>query len=84
MKEGYKLPSVYFSTRADRIESQNRRLKSHLLQGRSIDPIQALAWYGIMRLSGRIYDLRREGMNIVTTRVHVKNKTYARYSLTTK
>lgn len=77
----YELPSQYFATKATVIEAQNRKLKAHLLQGRTIDPLQALSWYGIMRLSARIYDLRRQGMEIRTVRVKDRNKSYARYSL---
>jgi hypothetical protein len=53
------------------IESQNRKIREHLEKGKSITALDALYMFGCLRLSGRIYDLRREGMNITAERVEV-------------
>lgn len=64
---------------------QNKQLeqvREHLITHRTITPIQALEQYGCYRLAARICDLRKEGLQIVTS---VKNKSkverYAKYTL---
>lgn len=52
----------------------------------SITPLDALREFGCMRLSGRIYDLKNNGYDIVSTIESNKNKygdtvRYARYKL---
>ena len=49
-----------------------------------ITPLEALNYYGCMRLGARIYDLKRRGVDIVTEKVtdrnrYGKNVSYARY-----
>ena len=39
-----------------------------------ITPLQALDKFGCQRLSGRIYDLRDEGHNILTNMIEVKDR----------
>ena len=39
-----------------------------------ITQLEAINLYGVMRLSGRIWDLRAEGVPIVTEQVAVKNR----------
>ena len=41
---------------------------------RGITPQKAFEKYGILRLSGRIYDLKEAGYDIVTNIVEVKNR----------
>jgi hypothetical protein len=43
------------------IESQNKRILAYLKSGRKITPLDGLYAFGTMRLSARIYDLRRRG-----------------------
>ena len=62
-------------------ESQLKKVKSHLLTGRSITPIEALNLYGIFRLAARIHTLRhKEGMEIVCDEA----EGFGRYSIQTK
>lgn len=46
--------------------SQVTMIRQHLLEVGSITPSTAIEEYGCFRLSARIADLRRMGMNIVT------------------
>lgn len=48
------------------METQNRIILSHLRQYGTITSLQAFQLFSITRLSGRIYDLRQLGHNIVT------------------
>ena len=47
------------------IQSQNQMIKEALIRGERITQLDALNRFGCFRLSGRIYDLRDEGLNIV-------------------
>lgn len=58
-----------------------KRLKKHILAGKSITPMQALEKFGIFRLSARILDLRQEGYDIATEIVHKNGKRFAKYQL---
>jgi hypothetical protein len=40
-------------------ESQNKKILSHLLAGKTITPMDALQKYGCFRLSARIFDLEK-------------------------
>lgn len=51
--------------------SQKARVRAHLLKGKSITQIDALRLYGSLRLSAIIYDLRDEGIPIVTKMIQV-------------
>jgi hypothetical protein len=44
--------------------SQNERILDHLIEKRTINPLQALSLYGCFRLSARIFDLKERGVNI--------------------
>lgn len=62
--------------------SQNELLLNHLKMGNTISPIEAIGVYGIHRLSARIYDLKRQGHNIIKElRRDPTGKSYARYKL---
>lgn len=62
--------------------TQFERILRHLKAGRAITPAQAWRRYGCMRLSARIYDLKRAGHNIRTEPHTVRDGTIvARYSL---
>ena len=67
------------------MESQNEKIKAHLLSGRSITPLDALYQFGCFRLSARIYDLRDQGMNIISTTVEIlsdgRKKHITKYSI---
>ena len=63
------------------IESQSYQIREYLLQGNTITAMDALRLFGCFRLSGRIYDLRKEGLNISTTIVKINGKRVAEYSI---
>jgi hypothetical protein len=60
-------------------KSQRERIAKHLLSGRAITPIDALRKWGCFRLSGRIYELRQEGMPIGKQMVQRGEKRFASY-----
>ena len=53
---------------------QAEKLLKYLKKNKTIQPLEALKELGIYRLSARILDLRKEGVNIVTNRITVKNR----------
>lgn len=60
--------------------SQKAQVRAHLLRGKSITPLEALNHYGSLRLSAIIFDLREEGLPIVTEKLQVSpKKRVARY-----
>ena len=61
--------------------NQNNEIRNHLKNGLTLTPLQALRQYGCLRLSARIYDLKCEGMSIITTMIKVGKKRVARYSV---
>ena len=54
--------------------SQKARIRTHLLDGKSITQLEALRLYGCLRLSAVIFDLRDEGLPIVTEKLQVSPK----------
>lgn len=62
--------------------SQCEQILSHLQQGHSITPIEALDKFGCFRLGGRIKDLRNQGHDIYTEMITTPSgKRVAQYSL---
>lgn len=61
--------------------SQKKEIREHLESGRSLTPLEALRFFGCYRLSARIGELRKEGLNIKTSLITRGNKTFAKYSL---
>ncbi|WP_313196189.1 helix-turn-helix domain-containing protein [Shinella zoogloeoides] len=61
------------------------KLRSHLLAGRSITQLEAIALYSAFRLAARIHDLKAEGMKIDTIMKEDPNGSpYAEYRLRSK
>ena len=54
--------------------SQNKQVLNHLIKYTYIDPMLSLRKYGTMRLSARIYDLKRMGHKIISLPKHTANK----------
>ena len=54
--------------------TQKERLENHLLLNKRINPLEAWKLLGIYRLSAVIFDLRKEGYKIETTRKAVQNQ----------
>ena len=67
------------------METQNKRIRQYLESGRKLTAMDALHQFNCFRLSGRIYDLKDQGLNIETERIEVmsggKIKHFARYSI---
>jgi len=68
------------------MKTQNERLKKYLMDYGEIEPITAWFELGIYRLGARIWDLKREGLDIVSGRKTVTNRfgekhTVANYKL---
>ena len=61
--------------------SQTNRIKEHLLAGNKITALDTLHLYGCLRLSGRIHDLRSQGLPIKTDMVEINGKRIAKYTL---
>ena len=63
-------------------ETQNRKIKDHLLSGRSITSKEAIQEYGIYRLASRIFDFReiygKESVKAV--RIQVGRKWWHKYT----
>jgi len=59
-------------------------IRSFLLEGNSLTPIDALERFGCFRLAARIDDLRQEGLDIETIKERQNGKSYARYRLRDK
>ena len=63
-------------------KSQKDRVRTWLLNGHTLTPLQALRRFKSLRFGAIIYDLRNEGMNIHTEMVKVGHQTYvAKYRL---
>ncbi len=56
--------------------TQAQQIKKHLETGASINPLQALNWFGCFRLSARIYDLVSQGMNIESGKINIGSGKY--------
>lgn len=54
--------------------SQKAQVKAWLLAGHSITQLEALKMFGSLRLSAIIFDLREEGLPIVTEKLQVSPK----------
>lgn len=61
--------------------SQNEILKKWLKRHKTITPLKALNELGIYRLSARIENLRKEGMNIETKMIYQHPVKFAQYRL---
>ena len=62
-------------------ESQNRLILRFLQQGSSITAAQAANYYGIYRLSARIWDLRKQGHAIRSELIVNGSCHYSKYTL---
>lgn len=59
---------------ADSKITQKKLIYEHLKRYGSIEPMTALREYGCYRLSGRISELRAEGVNIITEYIMKRSK----------
>lgn len=63
------------------MESQTIQIKEHLLSGKSITQLLALDLCGCLRLSARILEIKKQGLNIKTEMVERGGKRFAEYRL---
>lgn len=62
------------------IGTQNQMIKAALMRGERITQLDAYERFRCWRLSGRIFDLRDEGLNIITDKKKLPNgKVVAEY-----
>lgn len=61
--------------------SQSKIILAALKEGKDLTAFEALKLCGTLRLSGRIWDLRDQGYNIVTRMVIRNGKRVAQYHL---
>ena len=59
--------------------AQTEQILEHMLKGLAITPLEALKFYGSLRLGARIYDLRSRGIHIKTENTRSNGKRFARY-----
>jgi len=62
-------------------KNATQKIKSWLLTGHKITPLQALEKWGCMRLGARIYDLRKEGYYVISEMITKNGKTFAQYRM---
>ena len=58
------------------VVSQNTEILKHLKESKTITAIEALQFFGCLRLAARIKDLRDDGHDIATTMIPVKSQKY--------
>lgn len=61
--------------------SQTELIKQHLKEGNAITPLGALRRFSCLRLGARIYDLKKQGMDIHSHLVHINGHHFSEYSL---
>ena len=61
--------------------TQTDAIRSALLAGAALTPLDALQRYGCLRLAARVADLKAEGLDIRTETVYANGKRFARYRL---
>lgn len=62
-------------------KSQEKAILEHLRKGSAITPLDALREFNCLRLSDRIFRLRRKGHPISTQLIRQGRKQYASYKL---
>lgn len=60
-------------------ESQNTRILDYLKTGMGITSLTALHKFGCLRLSGRIYELKKRGEHIEKVMTEIRGKRVAAY-----
>ena len=61
------------------METQNKQILRHLESGLPLTALLALKLFGCFRLSARIYDLKKRGMDIKSELVYKDGKRFAEY-----
>lgn len=68
-------------TMETREETQEKRILKHLQKGKKITQLQALIKFDCLRLSDRIFRLRKKGYHIETEMIEGNGKRYGEYSM---
>lgn len=63
------------------MSTQKAAIRAALKRGRKLTPIDALKEFGCFRLGARIYELKREGLNVRSRLKNVNGKSFAEYYL---
>ena len=65
------------------METQNEKIKKYLGAGNTLTPMEALNLFGCFRLATRIFELKKQGLNIDSEMVEdvATGKRYAKYRL---
>lgn len=63
--------------------TQNEQIRKYLEAGNTLTPLEALNLFGCFRLATRIFELKKQGLNILTDIVEdaATGKRYAKYRL---
>ena len=63
--------------------TQNEQIREYLEAGNTLTPLEALNLFGCFRLATRIFELKKQGLNILTDIVEDAStgKRYAKYCL---
>lgn len=63
--------------------TQNEQIRKYLEAGNTLTPLEALKLFGCFRLATRIFELKKQGLNILTDIVEdvATGKRYAKYRL---
>ena len=64
--------------------AQNKRILKFMQRGNAITPMSALKMFGCFRLSGRVYDLKKDGHKIERRLVRRSGKNFAEYRIKTE
>lgn len=63
-------------------QSQEQRISKHLKSGKTLTSISALKLFGCFRLSGRIFNLKKQGLSIKSETITTPSgKRVSKYSL---
>lgn len=62
-------------------QNQLKKIRQHLQNGNTITALEALKLYGCFRLGARIYDLKKEGLDIKSRYIKNNGKKYKEYYL---
>ena len=63
------------------MKTQNQQIEAYLKSGKKLTPLTALRLFNCFRLSGRIFDLKQQGLDIKTNLITRRGKTFAEYTL---
>ena len=72
--------------KVNNMKSQKTLVKEYLLKGKVLTSRKAIIYWNVIRLSAIIFNLREDGLNIITERqINYTGKgTYAEYSIKNK